>query len=261
MEQIKLHEQLVRLRKKKGWSQETLAQAVGVTNQSVSKWESGQCCPDIQLLPELARLLDISVDELLGRGTEENLAGLCRKVRRFFREIPEGEAFDAGFRLAELLHEGMLSGGYRRYLPWGTEKDFADGDKKWGVSISHEPEGSTLHIGNGILFRDGEPSCHIGPAEIFRLQTMGRWLCDGATVKVFFALQEVSLQGENFVPAEDIAETANLPVERIKEILEKIPVQVSTDEEGRSVYRLKNEALHLPELWRWMAVEISSAGK
>ena len=49
--------------------------------------------------------------------------------------------------------------------------------------------------------------------------------------------------------------------ERIEEILEKIPVQVSTDEEGRAVYRLKNEALHLPELWRWMAVEIPSAEK
>ena len=37
-----------------------------MTNQSVSKWESGQCCPDIQLLPDMARYFGVSIDELLG---------------------------------------------------------------------------------------------------------------------------------------------------------------------------------------------------
>ena len=63
---MKINEQIAALRKKKGITQENLAQALGVTNQSVSKWESGQCCPDIQLLPELAKYFEVSIDELMG---------------------------------------------------------------------------------------------------------------------------------------------------------------------------------------------------
>ena len=46
-------------------TQEELAKKLDVTNQAVSKWESDQCCPDISLLPKLAELLGVSVDELL----------------------------------------------------------------------------------------------------------------------------------------------------------------------------------------------------
>ena len=48
-------------------TQETLAQKLGVTNQAVSKWESDQCCPDVMLLPKIADVFDISIDELFGR--------------------------------------------------------------------------------------------------------------------------------------------------------------------------------------------------
>ena len=54
-------------RRKLGLTQEALAQRLGVTNQAVSKWESGQSCPDIALLPQLADLFGITIDELFGR--------------------------------------------------------------------------------------------------------------------------------------------------------------------------------------------------
>ena len=54
-------------RKKLGLTQEGLANQLGVTNQAVSKWESGQSCPDIALLPALADLFGITIDELFGR--------------------------------------------------------------------------------------------------------------------------------------------------------------------------------------------------
>lgn len=54
-----------RLRKAKGMSQEALAEKIGVSSQAVSKWENDQSCPDISLLPQLAKLLDVTVDELL----------------------------------------------------------------------------------------------------------------------------------------------------------------------------------------------------
>ena len=54
-------------RKQLGITQEALAQQLDVTNQAVSKWESDQSCPDVMLLPKLADIFDISIDELFGR--------------------------------------------------------------------------------------------------------------------------------------------------------------------------------------------------
>lgn len=58
---------IAQLRKEKGITQEALAKLLDVTNQAVSKWESDQCCPDIQLLPKLADVFDISIDALFDR--------------------------------------------------------------------------------------------------------------------------------------------------------------------------------------------------
>ena len=66
MTTIKINEQIAFLRKQKGLTQEELANALGVTNQAVSKWESAQCCPDIQLLPLIADYFGVSIDELMG---------------------------------------------------------------------------------------------------------------------------------------------------------------------------------------------------
>ena len=52
-------------------TQEALAQQLEVTNQAVSKWESDQCCPDVMLLPRLADIFDITIDELFGREPKE----------------------------------------------------------------------------------------------------------------------------------------------------------------------------------------------
>ncbi len=58
---------IAQLRRQMGLTQEALAQKLGVTNQAVSKWESGQCCPDIELLPRLAEVFGVSIDALFGR--------------------------------------------------------------------------------------------------------------------------------------------------------------------------------------------------
>ena len=58
-------------RKELGITQESLAQQLEVTNQAVSKWESDQCCPDVMLLPRLADIFGITIDELFGRPAPE----------------------------------------------------------------------------------------------------------------------------------------------------------------------------------------------
>lgn len=67
MQTLNLGAQIAHYRKQLGMTQEALASRLGVTNQAVSKWESEQSCPDVQLLPELADLFEISLDTLFGR--------------------------------------------------------------------------------------------------------------------------------------------------------------------------------------------------
>ena len=61
-----LGKRIAMLRKEKGLTQEQLAEKVGVSAQAVSKWENDVSCPDITLLPLLADILGVTVDELLG---------------------------------------------------------------------------------------------------------------------------------------------------------------------------------------------------
>lgn len=59
-------EKLISLRKQKGYSQEELGNLLGVTRQTVSKWELGQTTPEMEKLIALSSLFNTSIDELLG---------------------------------------------------------------------------------------------------------------------------------------------------------------------------------------------------
>ncbi len=60
-----LADKIIDERKKNGWSQEELAEKLGVTRQSVSKWESAQSVPDLQRILDMSRLFGVSTDYLL----------------------------------------------------------------------------------------------------------------------------------------------------------------------------------------------------
>ncbi len=68
---MSLGSMILKYRKELGITQESLAQKLEVTNQAVSKWESDQCCPDVMLLPRLADIFGITLDELFGREAPE----------------------------------------------------------------------------------------------------------------------------------------------------------------------------------------------
>ena len=62
---VQLGEKIRELRKKRGISQEVLAQYLGVTFQAVSKWETGTADPSTSNLLALAKLFGVSAEELL----------------------------------------------------------------------------------------------------------------------------------------------------------------------------------------------------
>lgn len=66
---IYLSENLKKYRLLKNLTQEDVAEYLGITPQSVSKWERAECYPDIAFLPALANIFETSVDVLLGMDT------------------------------------------------------------------------------------------------------------------------------------------------------------------------------------------------
>ena len=64
---------IAQLRKEHQMTQRELAEQLHITDKAVSKWERGLSCPDISLLPSIAKILDVTTSELLDgrRGEEE----------------------------------------------------------------------------------------------------------------------------------------------------------------------------------------------
>ena len=69
-------------RKKKNLKQDELAEMLGVSPQAVSKWENDLSCPDISLLPELSRILEVSIDEIVQGKKEEPLVSILPEEKR-----------------------------------------------------------------------------------------------------------------------------------------------------------------------------------
>ncbi len=75
---MEFKEQVICRRKQLGLSQEQLGDKIGVTRQTVAKWELGETTPDMDKLMILAKLFGMSIDELVGNETaSENEESLC----------------------------------------------------------------------------------------------------------------------------------------------------------------------------------------
>lgn len=96
MSSLRIAENIMKLRKQKGITQEELANFLGVTKASVSKWENGQSMPDIILLPEIATYFDVTVDRLMGyepQLSKEQIQKLYGELGEQFAQLPFEEAF------------------------------------------------------------------------------------------------------------------------------------------------------------------------
>ncbi len=67
MDITKFGQKITECRKQRAMTQEQLAQELGITAQAVSKWENGLSFPDITLLPQLADVFEVTLDELFDR--------------------------------------------------------------------------------------------------------------------------------------------------------------------------------------------------
>ena len=155
-----LGRRIARLRLARTATQERLAKELNVSPQAVSKWENDINYPDISLLPDLARFLGVSVDELLSgasasaqesvaaqeRAAEKSTAEVVAVADDEFAEIVEEPAEQgnqgiatqsSGFSFGKLFGKSMIK----------VEKnDEADGSKKKGVRLGNGSAKHGLHV-------------------------------------------------------------------------------------------------------------------
>lgn len=83
---------LVQMRKVLQLTQEDIAEKLGVTRQSVAKWESGESIPDLDKCKQLADVFGVSLDDLANYEPEENLGlGLPPKGKHLFGLVTVGD--------------------------------------------------------------------------------------------------------------------------------------------------------------------------
>ena len=87
-----LADKIIALRKKAGWSQEELAQQLGVTRQSVSKWEGAQSIPDLDKILQMSRIFGVSTDYLLKDEQDETDSLSSSKEESALRRVSMEEA-------------------------------------------------------------------------------------------------------------------------------------------------------------------------
>ena len=158
-----LGRRIARLRLARTATQERLAKELNVSPQAVSKWENDINYPDISLLPNLARFLGVSVDELLSgasasaqestsvqESTAEVVSVAADEPAEIVEEPVEQEnqgiaAQSSGFSFGKLFGKSMIK----------VEKnDEADGSKKKGVRLGNGSAKHGLHV--YIVSDDGD---------------------------------------------------------------------------------------------------------
>ena len=114
--ELNIGEVIITKRKEKAWTQEQLANAVGVSTPAVSKWETGTTYPDITLLSPIARALNTTVDELLSYQNElspDDISEFTKKASGIY----ESKGFDSGWNYCQnLLQEYPNSIPLKFYL-------------------------------------------------------------------------------------------------------------------------------------------------
>lgn len=97
MNEINIGKNITKFRRSMGITQDELASYIGVSKSSVSKWENNITYPDIVLLPQLATLFNISLDELIGyepQLTKQDIQKIYYKLAQEFAQKNPNEVFE-----------------------------------------------------------------------------------------------------------------------------------------------------------------------
>jgi len=248
MSAIRINEQLFSLRKQKNVTQEEVARTLGVTNQSVSKWESGTCCPDIALLPTIATYFNVSIDRLIGYKSDNSFENIYLKIKDLFQNLDASTGFDLAYKLAFILHECAVSNGYKNPLPW----DSKIGDEnfhKQGASFYSTPSGNSAIKGNSVLFCGNGQMSTISSNDLHKIYKALQKYNNKDHLRVLFALYEMTVNDfDTYVTLDKIANKCKLSINLVEKALVDLPVHTKSLYNSKDGYRIEGNYMHIPAI-------------
>lgn len=217
---IKLNEQIAFLRKQKGMTQEELALSLGVTNQSVSKWENNICCPDIQLLPKIAELFNVSTDALLGYESQPDNEDIILQIKDKFNSLPKKSRADFTFRTAAALHVLEISDNLGESDNSLSDWDINDAmehaaQSEWGYSCVYSPELTTTMRKSAVFFCDNK-NVSFTSVDVNKVCCITKAFSNPDNLKTAAALYRLTVFSEEvFVSVKEISEKSGLSEEKV----------------------------------------------
>lgn len=154
MNQITTGKFIAQKRKEKNYTQERLAEKLGVSNKTISKWETGKCMPDYSIIKSLCDELEITVAELMD-GKAADIKSVCiydeEQIMDLLRRIQELEKQKNLLYGILLIVMGVAFLAFSHTFGGSTLQDFLSG-LLMGVSIGEILVGAYV-IGRGIVDR------------------------------------------------------------------------------------------------------------
>lgn len=123
---------IAKFRKERGMTQEALAEVIGVSAQTISKWENMTTYPDVALLPVLADVFSVSIDALYGRETgypEVSAHTACDAVIKVVREV-----------VVATIHVSELDGSFAEHL------------EKYKKAMQYDKQRSVIENDKDVLY-------------------------------------------------------------------------------------------------------------
>ena len=218
---------IAELRKSSGMTQEQLAELLGVSPQSVSKWENEVTMPDIMLLPVIAGCFDITVDELYGAGKRAE-----KRKAVDYDEIPE------------MLYDTIIELTQRGWVDSVEGKDLALEKERMRSYLKENRQVKTVTFSNkgGAVIATSEIGLlHRGKAnaELLTTDEIGRVLeiLSNPAVRKVFAFQTENMSKP--ITAPYAAKKCNISPEKAAAALEMLteihvahPTEVMLDEDS-----------------------------
>lgn len=102
--------QLKKYRKNNGYTQKQLAEAVGVTQQAVAKWETDKSSPDPEMLQKISSMLNVTVDSLLDGATPKDKSKMPKDLNKFLQQseiIFDGDTYNLTDEERELVIKSL----------------------------------------------------------------------------------------------------------------------------------------------------------